>query len=205
MNHTRAVHVHAHQGWLQPIMYNLTWVGNDGTFSSAGSIALPANKPVTLDVTINATTVGMHSAILNLDDPATTGIDYQTMNTVIAAHQFTEGNGYSVTESGTIGRNHALHFFYFVPEGAPAFKVDLSGPSAAPGTGQVRFLRFHPYGLPIDMTSSLQCYMPPVTDPGGGCSTGDPLAAASRIRSPASGRSWLKRGAPPMSPTRRSL
>ncbi len=29
--------------------YNLSWVDNDGTFSSAGSIALPKNVPVTLD------------------------------------------------------------------------------------------------------------------------------------------------------------
>lgn len=35
--------------------YNLNWVDNDGTFSSAGSIALPKNVPVNLAVTINPT------------------------------------------------------------------------------------------------------------------------------------------------------
>src|SRR5215213_11829707 len=50
--------------------YNLSWVDNDGTFSSAASISLPKNSPVTLVVNINPTSSGAHSALLNLDDPA---------------------------------------------------------------------------------------------------------------------------------------
>ena len=38
------LHVHAHQRRRrQPSTYNVSWVGNDGTFSSPGSIALPLN------------------------------------------------------------------------------------------------------------------------------------------------------------------
>ena len=85
-------------GGSKPITYNLSWVGNDGTFSSAGSIALALNKPVTLDVTINPATAGTHAAILNLDDPGTTGIDYQTMNLVVAAETFSADNGYTHDE-----------------------------------------------------------------------------------------------------------
>ena len=95
-------------------------------------------------------TPAIHSAILNLDDPATPGIDYQTLNTVVAAEQFTAGNSYTVTKTGTIGRNQTTSYFFDVPAGTPAFKVDFSGPGATPGTGQVRFLRFHPYGVGID-------------------------------------------------------
>ncbi len=39
---------------------------------------------------------GVHSAILNLDSPTSTGIEYQTMNTVVAAEDFTAANGYQV-------------------------------------------------------------------------------------------------------------
>lgn len=156
------------QGGSKAITYNVSWVGNDGTFSSAGSIALPANKPVQFPVTVNPATVGAHAAILNLDDPATTGIDYQTMNVVIVADQFNAGNNYSVTKSGSIGRNQSQSFFFYVPAGTPAFKVDFSGPSATLGTGQARFLRFHPYGVGIDSNTSTVCYSPPV--PGGSCS-----------------------------------
>jgi hypothetical protein len=158
--------------------YALSWVGNDGTFSSAGSIALPLNRAVTLTVTVNPATVGAHSALLRLDDTATPGIDYATMNTVVAANTFSAGNDYSVTISSSVGRNEALHYFFAVPAGTPAFKVDFSGPTATPGTGQARFLRYHPFGVPIDSNSSLVCYSPPVV-PGGSCPGGGPNSRAT--------------------------
>jgi subtilisin family serine protease len=141
-------------------VYNLSWVGNDGTFSTAGSIALPLNSPKTLTVTVHPTSVGTHSAILNLDDPATVGIDKQTLNTVVAAEQFSAGNNFSVTHSGTIGRNQAISFFFNVPAGVPALKVDLAGGGNTSGAGQIRFLRFHPYGVGLEDNSSLSCYNP---------------------------------------------
>jgi len=152
-------------GGSKAVTYNLSWVGNNGTFSSAGSVSLPLNRAVSLPVSINPTAPGSHAAILNLNDPNTAGVEYQTMNVVIAADQFNAANNYSVTKSGEIGRNQALHYFFNVPAGTPAFKVDLAGPSAAAGTGQVRFLRFHPYGVGFDSNSSLACYVPAV--PGG--------------------------------------
>ena len=53
-------------------------------------------------------------------------------------------------------------YFFRVPAGTPAFKVDFAGPSATPGTGQARFLRFHPYGVGIDSNASNNCYSPAV-------------------------------------------
>jgi Subtilase family len=145
-----------------PITYNLSWVGNDGTFSSAGSIVLARGTPTALGVNVNPSSYGIHSAILNLDDPATVGIDYQTMNTVVVPREFNAGNNYSHTFTGTIGRNQIKSYQFRVPAGTPAFKVDFSGPDATPGTGQARFLRFHPFGVPIDNNNSLSCYSPPV-------------------------------------------
>jgi len=149
--------------------YQLKWVGNDGTFSTAASINLPLNAPVTLNVTINPTKLGLHSAILNFDDPTNPGIEFQTMNTVVVPDVFTIANSGTVVKSGSVGRNQKLNFYFKIPAGTPAFKVDFSGPSATPGTGQARFIRFHPYGVPTDApTNSLGCYLPPVT-PGGSC------------------------------------
>jgi hypothetical protein len=143
------------------VTYNLSWVGNDGTFSlGTSTVTLGLNKPAVLSVDIDPATVGAHSAILRLDDPATVGIDYQTVNTVVVPHTFTAAANYSVTESGTVGRNEALHYFFKVPAGTPAFKVDFAGPSSTPGTGQARFLRFHPYGVGIDSNASTSCYLP---------------------------------------------
>ena len=150
--------------------YNLSLVGNDGTFSlGATSISLPKGQPRTLTVGINPSSYGIHSAVLNLDDPTNPGIEYQTMNTVVVARDFTAPD-YSHTITGTVARNQALSYTFEVQPGTPAFKVDFTGPSATPGTGQARFLRFHPYGVGIDSNSSLSCYSPPVE----GCSTGSP-------------------------------
>ncbi|HET9590621.1 MAG TPA: S8 family serine peptidase, partial [Anaerolineales bacterium] len=155
------------------INYNLSWVDNDGTFSSAGSIALPKNTPVTLPVTINPTGSGAHSAILNLDDPSTAGIEYQTMNTVIAADQFV-GPDYSLSKSGSLGPGQFESYFFYVPPGTPAFKVDMTG-GGGTGLGAIRFLRWHPWGLPIDSNAVSNCYngtsTPPFT-----CSTGSPTS-----------------------------
>jgi hypothetical protein len=146
------------------ITYTLSWLGDDGTFSSPGSITLGKGSPATLNVSINPGAAGVHSAILNLDDPSTTGIDYQTMNTVVVAEEFTAGANYAIQKSDTIGRNQSRSYFFRVPAGTPAFKVDLASPSGSflnPGSGQVRFLRFHPFGVPFDSNASTANYCPP--------------------------------------------
>ena len=168
----------------RPVLYHLRWVGNDGTFDAASNnILLRLNVPTTLNVRINPSQTGVHSAILQLDNSSTDGLDYETMNTVIVPDVFTAANGYTVTKTGYAGRNQAQRFFFRVPAGNPVLKVDMTGPDATAGTGQVRFLRFHPWGLGIDSNSSLQCYMPPVA----GCSTGDPL---SRTQADATAGVW---------------
>ena len=150
--------------------YNLNWVDNDGTFSSAGSISLPKNSPVTLDVTVNPTSSGPHSAILNLDDPSSAGIEYQTMNVVIAADQFAAPD-YSVTKTGSLGPQQVKSYFFNVPPGTPAFKVDLIG-GGGPGAGAIRFLRWHPYGVGIDSNAVSNCY----NGAPGGCTSGSPTS-----------------------------
>jgi subtilisin family serine protease len=153
------------------IKYNLSWVDNDGTFSSAGSIALPKNVPVKLDVAINPATSGAHSAILNLDDPSSAGIEYQTMNVVVAADQFDAGSGYSVVKMGSLGPGQFKSYFFYVPPGTPAFKVDMTG-GGGTGAGAIRFLRWHPWGLAIDSNAVSNCY----NGAAGGCSTGSAIS-----------------------------
>jgi len=154
--------------------YNLSLVGNDGTFSlPATSISLPKGQSRTLTVSIDPSEYGAHSAILNLDDPTNPGIEYQTLNTVVVARDFAASTNYSHTISGSVARNQTVSYFFEVAPGTPAFKVDFTGPDGTAGTGQARFLRFHPYGIPLDNTSSLSCYSPPVV-PSGSCAGGTP-------------------------------
>ena len=152
------------------ITYNLSWVDNDGTFSSPASVSLPKNKPVVVDVAIHPMTSGSHSALLNLDDPSSAGIEYQTMNVVIAADQFSAPD-YSVTKTGSLGPGQFETYFFYVPPGTPAFKVDLTGGGPA-GAGAIRFLRWHPWGLGIDSNAVSNCY----NGAPGGCSTGSPTS-----------------------------
>jgi hypothetical protein len=142
---TRTITFTRTSGGTGAITYNLSWVGNDGTFSSAGSISLPRGTPVNLPVAINAATVGIHSALLRLNDPSTAGIDYTVMNTIVAANQFNAANNFSVTTAGSADRPDMATFFYNVEPNTPAFKVDLTSIN-----GRVRVWRFNPQGLPID-------------------------------------------------------
>ncbi len=149
----------------------MSWVDNDGTFGSAGSIALPKGVPVQLPVTINPTTSGAHSAILNLDDPSSAGIEYQTMNVVVAADEFSAAANYSVTKAGSLGPGQVDTYFFDVPAGTPAFKVDMTGGGTA-GAGAIRFLRWHPYGVGVDSNAVSNCY----NGAPGGCTTGSPTS-----------------------------
>lgn len=157
-----------------PITYRANWVGNDGTFSSPNTVQLRKGYATKFRVTVNPRSEGAHSAILNLDSPTTTGRDFQTLNTVIAAQDFTAANGFSLRHGGEIGRNETKSFFVRVEPNTPALKIDLDAGGTTPGAGQVRFLRFHPYGVGVDSNSSLSCYNPVVT-PNGSCA-GNPTS-----------------------------
>ena len=160
-------------GTNDPRTFDLSWVGNDGTFSTPASITLGKNVATPLVVSIDPSAPGLHSAILNFDDPASPGVEFQTMNTVLAPYTFDAGNGFSQSVSGTVGRGQQQHFFFRVPAGTPAFKVDLATTaSTAPGTGQIRFLRWHPWGLGVDSNAVSECYIPAQTV----CSTGSPTS-----------------------------
>jgi subtilisin family serine protease len=155
-------------GPAKPVPHVVRWVGNDGAFNSRTKVSLPLNEPVDFSVQVNPFSPGAHSAVLQLDDPTTPGVDLITMNAVFVPNDLTAANAYSFQASGTVGRNATRHYFVRVPVGASALKVDLTGGAGA-GAGQIRFLRYTPQGLPLDSTSSLSCYDP---DAGSGCANG---------------------------------
>jgi subtilisin family serine protease len=135
------------------VRHNLQWVGNDGTFSSARRVDLPLNRAVRVDVTVEATD-GAHSALLRVDDPQTPAVDHEMLNTIVVSNAPRRPN-YSYTTSGAVDRNNYKSFFVTVPEGAAALQVNLSG--IATGS-QTRFIAFNPWGVPVESTSSLNCY-----------------------------------------------
>ena len=134
--------------------YATSVIGDDGTFSvSPATVVLPLGTPVTVQVTATPTP-GAHTALLRLDDSKTLGVDSSTMLAVVAGSTLAAPL-FEAGAAGTTARNQAVRHYVTVPTGAKALQVQIGGLAA--GT-QTRFIAFHPFGLPIDSTSSLACY-----------------------------------------------
>lgn len=138
------------------VQHKLSWKNNDKTFklSSPEYVSLPLDTPVKLKVTAKAKTAGVHSAILELDDSKTKGIDHQVLSTVVVAHELNQPT-YAFKDSSSVQRNGTTSYFVNVPEGAKTLEVALS---ALRSGSQTRFIALHPYGTPVDPTSTVNCY-----------------------------------------------
>ncbi|MDG9716822.1 S8 family serine peptidase [Streptomyces sp. DH24] len=146
------------------IRHELHFENNAGdTFRVVGSdeVALPLNKPVTVKVQAAPRSGGLKSAILEVDDPRTEGIDRQVMTTVVAASPV----DHTFSASGSVQRNSTKSYFMTVPEGARTLEVALGGLA---DKSQTRFISIHPYGVPSDPTSTINCY-PNYTNPANTC------------------------------------
>ncbi|MEV0156201.1 S8 family serine peptidase [Micromonospora sp. NPDC050686] len=136
------------------LRHNIAFRGNDGTFSAPASVTLPLNKTVTVNVKAKPATAGAHGAIMTVDDPATSVVDFEVSTVVVAGNEVTKPK-YSFVAEGSVERNGFTSYFVTVPPGAGALQVNLSG--IATGS-QTRFIAINPYGVPVDSTSSLGCY-----------------------------------------------
>jgi subtilisin family serine protease len=138
------------------VTHNLRLVGNDGTFSLPVT-SRPMPKGGTVDIPVKAltSTPGTHSAILEIDDPATKGVVDQRVLLTVVLSQDLVAPSYTQSTSGSVERNLAKKFYVTVPQGAKALQVNLSGVQA---DSQVRWIAFHPYGVPVESTSSLACF-----------------------------------------------
>jgi hypothetical protein len=134
-----------------------------GTFRIVGSdeVKLPLNQPVTVKVQAAPKSAGLKSAILEVDDPKTEGIDKQVLNTVVVAAPLK----YTFSASDSVQRNSSQHYYVTVPEGAKTLEVALGG---LKDKSQTRFIAIHPYGVPSDPTSTVNCY-PNYSNPANTC------------------------------------
>lgn len=139
------------------ISHELDLVNNhEKTFRLLGDddIKLPLNKPVTVKVQAKAKSAGLHSAILTVDDERTEGIDQQVMSTVVVSAPLAKPS-FTFSAEGTVQRSAPKSYFVTVPKGAKSLEVSLSG---LKDKSQTRFIAIHPYGVPVDSTSSIVCY-----------------------------------------------
>lgn len=95
------------------------------TFRIVGSdeVNLPLNQPVTVKVQAAPKSAGLKSAILEVDDPRTEGIDKQVMTTAVVSAPL----AYTYSASNTVQRNSTRSYFVTVPEGAKSLEVAIGG------------------------------------------------------------------------------
>ncbi|MGW6361353.1 S8 family serine peptidase [Streptomyces sp. NPDC055092] len=139
------------------VRHELSLKNNSGsTFRILGddTVSLPLNKPVTVKVQAAPKSAGLRSAILQVDDPRTEGVDQQVMATVVVATPLAKPS-YTFSDSGSVQRNSTKSYFLTVPEGAKSLEVAMSGLA---DKSQTRFISIHPYGVPVDDTSTPSCY-----------------------------------------------
>ncbi|WP_156725084.1 S8 family serine peptidase [Streptomyces apocyni] len=139
------------------VWHKLSFKNNhDRTFGIKGFrfILLPRDKPVTVKVTAKPRKAGLSSAILEVNDLWTKGVDKQILTTVVASEKLAKPS-YSFSASGKAVRNLTTSYFVTVPEGAKTLEVAMSGLKK---DSQTRFISLHPYGVPMDSTSTIHCY-----------------------------------------------
>ena len=115
-------------GPSEPMIFNLSWQGNDGTFSSQDSVTLPLGTPVAVPVSITAKKEGAHSAILSIDHTLIPGHAHRMLAAIVVPYRFTADNGYSVKAEVTPPRPGDLGVFIEVPPGTAALTFSASSP-----------------------------------------------------------------------------
>lgn len=146
--------------------HQLNWKYNDGTFKllSGKKVKLPKNKAVTVTVQAKPDQAGAHSAILELDDRSTTGVDKQILTTVVVSKKLAKPS-FTYSSLGSVERNGTESYFVTVPEGAKTLEVALGG--LAEGS-QTRFISLHPQGVQMEDSSTIFCY-PNYNNPANTC------------------------------------
>lgn len=141
-------------GSTKAVRHTVKIIGNDGTFRAPKTISLRSGVAKDLRVVARARTEGLHSAILEIDDPSTPVVDHRVMLAVVASSDLVAPR-FATTTTGSVERNLYKRIFVTVPEGAKALQVNLKGIATR---SQVRWVAFSPYGVPVDSTASSQCY-----------------------------------------------
>ena len=120
---TRTLTLTRRSGSKEPMTFQLSWQGNDGTFRSVSSVTLPLNRPVEVPVDVVVESPGTHSAILSLTHPSIPGYAHRVLFTVVGSLRPAAENGYSVEAALTLPIPGDRALFVNVPRGAKALRI----------------------------------------------------------------------------------
>ena len=107
-----------------PLAYRVSWLGNDGTFTSPASIVLPLRQAASFPIDVTIGGPGVHSAIVNLHDPASGAIVFRTQATIVAAHQFNR-DGQALRVNGSLPSMRQAEHYFNLSEDASALTFRL--------------------------------------------------------------------------------
>jgi Subtilase family len=126
-------------GSKQPMTFALNWTGNEaGTFSSPATVTLPLDKPTAVSIAISPKTAGAHTAMLTLTHEMIPGVSHRMLMTIVAGEPLNVANHFTSTTKTEVPRPEMRSFFYDVPEGTNALRVDLEQPTREVAVAIVR-------------------------------------------------------------------
>jgi hypothetical protein len=119
-------------GPKNPVDLAIRMIGNDGTFSAPDRVTLPLGQPTTLSVTAAPTTVGVHSALLQLFDPSSGTLVKSVSLSVGVGNAFTAPTFQSSVDD-SLPRPGRKSVFYAIPAGVDAVALSLTATKRALG------------------------------------------------------------------------
>ncbi|MDE2981586.1 MAG: S8 family serine peptidase [Gemmatimonadota bacterium] len=106
--------------------FDVTWEGNDhGTYSSPLTVTLPLNTPVDFPVTVTPAGHGVHTAHLTLHHDDVAGYAHRSHAAIVAPEPLNSANGYTAKQEAEVPRPGLKSYFFDVPEGTTALKIDV--------------------------------------------------------------------------------
>jgi hypothetical protein len=135
----RVLELRRESGAPGPVSYRISLTGNDGTFSAAPSVVLPLNESAPLPLHISPTSQGVHSAILNLHDPATDAIIVRAEAAIVAPARL-DAPDRTARFTGSVPMMRSVAHYVTLPAGAACLSIDLE---VVHGTVQVSVLQSH--------------------------------------------------------------
>ena len=125
---TREVTLTRRNGPASETSFSVTWLGNDGTFSAPSSVDLPLGKAVKVPIGIEAKSLGAHSAVLSLANPASPGPAGRMLATIVVPLKPAAENQFEVKTEVTPPLPGDVGVFVDVPPGARALAFSVSSP-----------------------------------------------------------------------------
>lgn len=120
---TRAITLTRRSGATGKVRYTLSWVGNDGAFSTQPNVVLPLNKPVVINVSIKVGKPGAYSANLLLQRAGLEGAVATVPMTVVVPNVFKPESGYVITDQFELEYPMRRNVFFSVPTGVDNFEL----------------------------------------------------------------------------------